>query len=91
MDIRAQLLVSSADPDPDLEVGYVHTTADSAPPSKKSRAAKYTQMTLCNGVITRPHARAQLDIAIADFIHSNLLSFSIAGCLKFQRVLDLAG
>jgi len=48
-------------------------------------------MTLCNGVITRPHARAQLDIAIADFIHSNLLSFSIAGCLKFQRVLDLAG
>ena len=69
----------------------VYTMVDSAPPSKKSRGAKYTQMTLCGGVITRPHARAQLDIAIADFIHSNLLSFSIAGCLKFKRVLDLAG
>ena len=69
----------------------VDTTADSAPPSKKSRGAKYMQMALCGGIISRPHAQAQLDIAIADFIHSNLLSFSIAGCLKFQRVLDLAG
>lgn len=68
----------------------VDTMADSAPPSKKSRGAKYPHMTLCGGVITRPQARAQLDIAIADFIHSNLLSFSIAGCPKFQRVLDLA-
>ena len=32
-----------------------------------------------------------MDIAIADFIHSNLLSFSIAGCPKFLRILDLAG
>ena len=32
-----------------------------------------------------------MDIAVADFIHSNLLSFSIAGCPKFQRILDLAG
>ena len=69
----------------------VDTMVDSAPPSKKSCGAKYKQMTLCGGVITHLQARAQLDIAIADFIHSNLLSFSIAGCPKFQRILDLAG
>lgn len=69
------------------------TLAGSGPPSsKKSRIAKLTQLTLLGGVhSSTPRARTQLDIAIADFIHSNLLSFSIAGCPKFQRILDLAG
>jgi hypothetical protein len=68
------------------------TLAGSGPPSsKKSRVAKLTQLTLLGGVHSNPRARTELDIAVADFIHSNLLSFSIAGCTKFQRILDLAG
>lgn len=69
----------------------ITTVVGSAPPSsKKSRIAKLTQLTLLGGVSSGPRARTQLDIAIADFIHSNLLSFSIAGYPKFQRILDLA-
>jgi hypothetical protein len=68
------------------------TLAGSGPPSsKKSRIAKLTQLTLLGGIHSNPRARTELDIAVADFIHSNLLSFSIAGCPKFQRILDLAG
>jgi hypothetical protein len=73
-------------------ISGITTLAGLPPPSsKKSRTAKLTQLTLLGGVHSNPLSRTQLDIAVADFIHSNLLSFSIAGCPKFQRIIDLAG
>ena len=73
-------------------ISSITTFAGLAPPSsKKSRIAKLTQLTLLGGVHSNPQCRTQLDIAVADFIHSNLLSFNIADCPKFQRILHLAG
>ena len=37
-----------------------------------------------------PHAAREMDVAIADLVHSNLYKFKFAEDAKFQRVLDIA-
>ena len=52
--------------------------------SKKGRQTKIWQPP-CD-----PRAEMEMDVAIADLIHSNLLKFGLAEDPKFQRMLDIA-
>ena len=56
--------------------------------SKKARAPML-QMKLC-GNSTNPSAPARMDVAIADFIHSHLLPFSIATDVKMLKIIEIA-
>jgi hypothetical protein len=58
-------------------------------PYKKSRAAPKQQMRLCGNSVD-PAASTRMDVAIADFIHSHLLPFNIAGDPKLMRIIDIA-
>jgi hypothetical protein len=57
--------------------------------SKKSKSGAVTQMKLCGNAID-PNATACMDVAIADFIHSHCLPFSLAGDLKLIRIIEEA-
>ncbi len=56
---------------------------------KKSKSGVVTQMKLCGNAID-PNAPACMDVAIADFIHSNCLPFSSAGDLKLMKIIEEA-
>lgn len=60
------------------------------PPSQKTRTGKPQKQLTLTGNTINEDAGDMLDIAIADMIHSNLLSFSIAECATFMRVIDIA-
>ncbi len=47
------------------------------------------QMKLC-GNSTNPSAPARMDVAVADFIHSHLLPFSIASDAKMLKIIEIA-
>ena len=47
------------------------------------------QMRLC-GNSADPSAPAKMDVAIADFIHSHLLPFSIASDAKLLKIIEFA-
>ncbi len=44
-------------------------------------------MKLCGRDVNDPIANQRMDIAIADFVHSNCLSFSLTRCPKFLKVI----
>jgi hypothetical protein len=44
-------------------------------------------MKLCGRDVNDPIANQRMDIAIADFIHSNCLPFSFTRCPKFLKVI----
>lgn len=52
---------------------------------KKPRNSGGVQLKLTNNK-PDPRTEAKMDVAIADFVHSNLLPFSIAQCPKFQAI-----
>jgi hypothetical protein len=45
------------------------------------------QMKLCGRDVNDPIANQRMDIAIADFVHSNCLPFSLTRCPKFLKVI----
>ena len=47
------------------------------------------QMKLC-GNSTDPSAPGRMDVAVADFIHSHLLPFSIASDAKMLKIIEIA-
>mgnify|MGYP006158173241 CR=1 FL=1 len=47
------------------------------------------QMRLC-GNSANPSAPAKMDVAIADFIHSHLLPFSVASDTKLLKIIEIA-
>jgi hypothetical protein len=57
--------------------------------SKKSKSGAVTQMKLCGNAIN-PNAPACMDVAIANFIHSHCLPFSLAGDPKFMKIIEEA-
>ena len=59
------------------------------PRGKKVKGAPVTQMKLCGNAVD-PNAPARMDVAIADFIHSHLLSFSLAQDPKLMKIIDEA-
>ncbi len=59
------------------------------PRGKKVKGAPVTQMKLCGNVVD-PNAPARMDVAIADFIHSHLLPFSLAQDPKLMKIIDEA-
>jgi hypothetical protein len=59
-----------------------------APMGKEARGPMQ-QMKLC-GNSADPSAPARMDIAIADFIHSRLLPFSIASEAKLPTIIEIA-
>jgi hypothetical protein len=44
-------------------------------------------MTLCGIDINDPIANQRMDIAIADFVHSDCLQFSLTRCPEFLKVI----
>ena len=49
------------------------------------------QMKLCTSDIpTNAIAGQRMDIAVADFMHSHMLPFSLTECLKFLKLLNMA-
>ena len=48
-----------------------------------------TQMKLCGNMID-PNAPARMDVAIADFIHSHILPFSLAQDPKLMKIIEEA-
>jgi hypothetical protein len=58
--------------------------------SKPARAGRASmQMKLCGNVVD-PDAAEKMNIAIADFIHSNCLPFSLADDPKFVKLIEVA-
>jgi hypothetical protein len=57
--------------------------------SKSAKRAPAKQMKLCGNVVD-PGASKRMNIAIADFIHSKCLPFSLAQDAKFLRVIKVA-
>ncbi len=58
------------------------------PISKKARGPMQ-QMRLCGNSVD-PSALARMDVAIADFIHSHLLPFSISSDAKLLQIVEIA-
>jgi len=56
---------------------------------KKPKSGLVTQMKLCGNAID-PNAGARMDVAIADFIHSHLLPFSLAQDPKLMKIIEEA-
>ncbi len=56
---------------------------------KKSKSGVVTQMKLCGNAID-PNAPAHMDVAIAGFIHSHCLPFSLAGDPKLMKIIEEA-
>jgi hypothetical protein len=56
---------------------------------KKSKSGVVIQMKLCGNAID-PNAPAHMDVAIADFIHSYCLPFSLAGDPKLMKIIKEA-
>ncbi len=57
--------------------------------SKKSKSGVVTQMKHCGNAID-PNAPTHMDVAIADFIHSHCLPFSLAGDPKLMKTIKEA-
>jgi hypothetical protein len=57
---------------------------------KKVKGGPVIQMTLCGNAID-PNAHACMDVAIADFIHSHLLPFSLPQDPKLMKIIEEAG
>ena len=85
------------DPNPPIEASHSSSVGSSVTtsipsffgPYKKSRTAPKQQMRLCGNSVD-PAASARMNVAIADFIHSHLLPFNIAGDPKLMRIIDIA-
>jgi hypothetical protein len=60
------------------------------PRGKKAKGAPITQMKLCGNAVDPPNAPACMDVAIADFIHSHLLPFSLAQDPKLMKIIEEA-
>jgi hypothetical protein len=58
-------------------------------PISKRAKVPMLQMKLC-GNSTDSSAPARMDVAIADFIHSHLLHFSIATDAKMLKIMEIA-
>jgi hypothetical protein len=58
-------------------------------PRKKVKGISIVQMRLCGNAID-PNAPACMDVAIADFIHSHLLPFSLAQDPKLMKIIEEA-
>jgi hypothetical protein len=56
---------------------------------KKVKGSPIIQMKLCGNAID-PNAPAHMDVAIADFIHSHLLPFSVAQDPKLMKIIEEA-
>ena len=56
---------------------------------KKPKSGPVTQMKLCGNSID-PDAPARMDVAIADFIHSHCLPFSLAQDPKLMKIIEEA-
>ena len=65
------------------------STADGSYVSKSSRAGALRQMKLCGNAVDQD-APEKMNIAIADFIHSNCLPFSLADDPKFLKLIEVA-
>ncbi len=65
------------------------TTTTTPPITTKTARAYGKQMKLCGNAIN-PDAPEQMNITIADFIHSNCLSFLLAEDPKFLKVVHVA-
>ena len=58
-------------------------------PRKKPKSGRVTQMKLCGNAIDM-NAGARINVAIADFIHSHLLPFSLAQDPKLMKIIEEA-
>jgi hypothetical protein len=56
---------------------------------KKVKGGPVVQMKLCGNAID-PNAPACMDVAIADFIYSHLLPFSLAQDFKLMKIIEEA-
>ena len=56
---------------------------------KKVKGGPVVQMKLCGNAVD-PNAPACMDVAIADFIHSHLLPFSLAQNPKLMKIIKEA-
>jgi len=65
------------------------TTPSSFFNPKKLKSGPVTQMKLCGNTID-PNAPARMDVAIADFIHSHILPFSLAQDPKLMKIIEEA-
>jgi hypothetical protein len=59
------------------------------PRGKKLKSGPVTQMKLCGNAVD-PNAPDCMDVAIADFIHSHLLPFSLAQDPKLMKIIEEA-
>ncbi len=93
------LSIDPPNPAQDLDISSIGTPVTTSlkatpqsllfhPISKKARAPML-QMKIC-GNSTDPSAPARMDVAIADFIHSYLLPFSIATDAKMLKIIEIA-
>jgi hypothetical protein len=90
------LLIDPPNPDQDLDISSIGTPVTTSlkatprsllfhPISKKARAPML-QIIFCENS-TNPSAPARMDVAIAEFIHSHLLPFSIATDAKMLKII----
>ena len=81
------LSINPPNPSHEVDISSIGTPVTTSL-SKKARSPML-QMKLC-GNSTDPSAPGRMDVAVADFIHSHLLPFSIASDAKMLKIIEIA-